>query len=258
VRDGKPLPGITPERLLSQLAWRTHGPPRPIRIRGVMDYHGLGGAPAATQAQIATRYDTTSRTIVTWIAAVRAAGTRVPLTAERMAPLSCRSTLDQDHLGRTRLTNTFGVTPPLPPATPVHPVTSPSRAPNPHPRAARSAVWVLAAVGPLHLDDLCAAVNRSPRRTRQVLTTDDLAAALTASNATKDAQSLWHPPAQAAPLPRYQAVTAAMTGRDVTHGQLRDILLAAGYAPSTVESQHPHPLIRRAGPNRYRLVGEER
>jgi hypothetical protein len=117
---------------------------------------------------------------------------------------------------------------------------------------------VLAAVGPLNLDDLCAAVNRSPRRSRQALTTDDLAAALMASTATMDAQGLWHPPAQATPLPRYQAVTAAMSGRDVTHGQLRDILLAAGYAPSTVESQHLHPLIQRVGPNRYRLVGEER
>ena len=72
-------------------------------------------------------------------------------------------------------------------------------------RAARAAARVLAAVGPLPLDTLLAAVTRSRRfRTRTPLTATGLAAGLTAVGATTGpAEGLWRAPPGTAVPDRY-------------------------------------------------------
>ena len=81
MRDGAPLPGRTPSQVLSQLAYRVFGPLQPTRTRIVLDYHGLLDHPAGPLAQIAGRYRVTTRTVSSNVSAVRAAGTRLPLSA---------------------------------------------------------------------------------------------------------------------------------------------------------------------------------
>src|SRR4051812_9474663 len=54
---------------------------------------------------------------------------------------------------------------------------------------------------------------------------------------------------------RYGVIVSLATERVLTRGELIDILLAAGYRerpPGRVSS--PHPLFRRSGPNRNRLI----
>ncbi|HZM67743.1 MAG TPA: hypothetical protein VFC16_15735, partial [Nakamurella sp.] len=46
MRDGVPLPGLSPDAALSQLVHRVFGPLAAHRARMVLDYHGLAGHPA--------------------------------------------------------------------------------------------------------------------------------------------------------------------------------------------------------------------
>ena len=55
MRDGLPLPGLTPQQVVSQLIHRVLGPLRPDRLRWVLDYYGLAGAPAAGVDETARR-----------------------------------------------------------------------------------------------------------------------------------------------------------------------------------------------------------
>ncbi len=47
MRDGLPLPGMTPQQVVSQLIHRVLDPLRPDRLRWVLDYHGAANEPAA-------------------------------------------------------------------------------------------------------------------------------------------------------------------------------------------------------------------
>ena len=145
VRDGLPLPGTTPAQVLSQLAHRVSGPLRTERARTLMDYHGVGGEPAGTVAQVAARHAVSGRTLSNWVAALRAAGSRLPLSAELITQMTRRSAEGEDHLGRVRTSKTFGVPPPARPSPP-HPSRVGS-APADRPAAA-IASRVLAAAGP--------------------------------------------------------------------------------------------------------------
>jgi hypothetical protein len=149
MRDGTPLPGRTPSQVLSQLAYRVFGPLQPIRTRIVLDYHGLLDRPAGSSAQVAARHHVTTRTVANNIAAVRAAGLRIPLSAPLIAEATRGSTQDDDHLGRARIATTLGL--PTPAAASVdHPTTV-------------GAVRLLTAVGPLNLPAVAAAIARTRR-----------------------------------------------------------------------------------------------
>jgi len=221
-----------------------------------MDYHGLGGCPASTQAEIATRYRVSARTLYTWTAAVSAAGARLPLAPEVITSITRRSTPAEDHLGRTRIALTFGLPrPKAPRPAPASGVAPP--VPTSHRAAATIAVRVLAAVGPIPLPSLLGAVRRARRfRDRPPLTAAQLAAALLGKGATSGDDGLWHAPAGVTAPDRYRVIAAAMAGRELTRHQLIDVLIRAGYTPASASGRvaQTHPLIRNVRANRYCLI----
>ena len=259
VRDGVPLPGRSPTEVLSQLAYRVFGPLHPDRVRVVLDYHGLDGQPAGRLAEIAARQHVTSRTVSNRVAAVRAAGARLPLTDEVITEVTRASTPGDDHRARVRIAGTLGL--PAPAAPPRQaPVTSSASPVSPAQlRAARAAARVLAAVGPLPLDTLLAAVTRSRRfRTRAPLTATALAAGLTAVGATTGPDGHWHPPpgtVGAGPVPGRSSTRPR--GRDLTRQDMIAVLTAAGYSRTSADGRmsSSHPLFTRTGPGRYALIG---
>ena len=87
------------------------GPLHPTRTRIVLDYHGLLNHPAGALVQIAARHNVTTRTVANNIAAVRAAGRRLPLSAPLIAEATRVSTQGDDHLGRVRIAATLGCPP---------------------------------------------------------------------------------------------------------------------------------------------------
>ena len=109
------------------------------------------------------------------VAAVRAAGTRIPLTDEVITEVTRASNPGDDHRARVRTAGTLGLPSPVRPPRQA-PVTFASPVSPAQLRAARAAARVLAAVGPLPLDTLLAAVTRSRRfRTRTPLSATGLA-----------------------------------------------------------------------------------
>ena len=192
VRDGVPLPGRSPTEVLSQLAYRVFGPLHPDRVRVVLDYHGLAGSPAGRLAEVAARHQVTSRTVSNHVAAVRAAGARLPLTVDLIAEATRISTQGDDHRARVRTARTLGLPAPAAPQLQGRSRSALSVSPT-HVTAARAAARVLAAVGPLPLDALLAAVNRSRRfRGRTPLQAAELGAALAAVGATAGPDGSWH------------------------------------------------------------------
>jgi hypothetical protein len=251
MRDAAPLPGLTPEQVVAQLAHRVFGPLQPARTRLVLDYHGLLEHPAAELVEIARRRSVTARTVSNTVAAVRAAGARQPLSSALITAASRPSTPTEDHVGRMRIATTLGLRTPA--AAP--PATENSLSPG-QLAAARTAVRVLAATGPLTLPVLAGAVTRSHRfRTRNTLSDNDLVAALTAVGCTQR-DGRWYPPAGVVPPERYRSIVALADGRELTRQQMINILLAAGYSSSSATGRmsSSHPLFQRTGPDRYRLI----
>jgi hypothetical protein len=118
------------------------------------------------------------------------------------------------------------------------------------------AIRVLATVGPLPLPSLNAAVHRARRfRPRHPLTQDQLAGALLSAGATI-ADGLWRAPAGTVAPDRYRALAAALAGRELTRSELIEVLIGVGYRPSSASGRinQTQPLIRRVGPDRYRLI----
>jgi hypothetical protein len=257
MRDGTPLPGRTPAQVLSQLAYRVFGPLQPTRTRIVLYYHGLLGHPAGSSAQVAARHHVTTRTIANNVAAVRAAGSRIPLSAPLIAEATRVSAPGDDHLGRARIAATLGL--PTPATAPVdHPITV-GAVPAGHLTVARAAVRLLTAVGPLDPPAVAAAAARSRRfRARNPLSDSDLAAALTAVGCTLDRDGQWHPPGGVNAPERYRVIVGLAAGRDLTRAEMIGILRSAGYRESSATGRmsSSHPLFRRTGPDRYRLIGD--
>jgi hypothetical protein len=256
MRDGTPLPGRTSAQVLSQLAHRVFGPLHPTRIRIVLDYHGLIDQPAGALIDIAHRHRVTTRTVSNNAATVRAAGLRLPLPATLIVEASRASAPFDDHLGRARIAATLGL--PTPDPAPVNkrtPLMGEVQAG--HLTAARAAMRVIAAIGPLDLPTLAAGIARSRRfRTRNPLSDSDLADALTTAGCTPDPAGRWHPPAGVVAPDRYQRIVTLAAGRDLTRAEMIDILITAGYRESSASGRlsSSHPLFRYIGPDRYRLV----
>ena len=240
MRDGVPLPGTTPPVVLSQLAYRVFGPLRSDQVRTMLDFHGLAGHPADSKSAVVARHEITLPTLATEVAR----GTRP----------------GEDHLARTRIAATLGLTAPrpaAPPPTPSPPApTGPSKADL---GAAEIAVRVLATVGPLPLDELHPAIVRARRfKSHSPITAQRLAIALSVAGVTRDEQGRWQAPTDATPPDRYQALAAIAAGCDLTRSEMVQALLAAGYAPmsASIRKIDDHPLIRRTGPDQYQLLSD--
>jgi hypothetical protein len=218
----------------------------------VLDYYGLLDHPAGGLAQIAARHHVTSRTVANNAAAVRAAGSRLPLPAPLIAEAARASAPGDDHLGRVRIAATLGL--PAPVAAPVDdPAPVVDAVPSGHLTVARASARALAAVGPLDLPAVAATITRTRRfRARNPLSDRDLAAALTAVGCTLDPDGRWHPPDGVVAPDRYRVIVTLAAGRDLTRAEMITILIAAGYRESSatgrMSSSHPLFPAHRTGP----------
>src|SRR3954462_14853095 len=121
MRNGLPLPGLSPEQVASQLVYRALGPLRPDRIRMVLDYHGLAGATAPSPEVTAQRCSTTVGMLAVHTGKVRAAGAIVPLDPAVVSAAMRDSRPGDDHLGRVRIARTLALPVPRQPAPPPPP-----------------------------------------------------------------------------------------------------------------------------------------
>jgi len=164
-------------------------------------------------------------------------------------------------MGRVRIAATLGLAQPEPPAPVVdrQPAGEDDTSPAAMLTVAQAGVRALAAIGPLPLPVLAAAMARARRfRERHHLSDGDLAAALRLAGCTVDADGRWHPPAGTIASERNEAIVALAAGRDLTRQQMIDILFTAGYSRSSAEGRmsSSHPLFQRTGPDRYRLISD--
>ena len=157
MRNGVPLPGRTPEQVVSQLVHRVLGPLRRDGVRMVLDYHGLTGIPAGTPEDTAQRCGTTVRTLAWNTGKVRAAGAAFPLDPSVVTAAMRRSGDHDDHLARVRIARTLHL--PVPKA----PLPARLQAARPDLRTARASARILAAVGPLDWETLLGAIARYQR-----------------------------------------------------------------------------------------------
>ena len=81
---------------------------------------------------------------------------------------------------------------------------------------------------------------------------------MTAVECTLDPAGRWHPPTGVVAPDRYRVIVTLAAGRDLTRAEMIRILLSAGYRESSATGRmsSSHPLFRRTGPDRYRLVGD--
>jgi len=110
----------------------------------------------------------------------------------------------------------------------------------------------------LDIDTVFAAIGRCRRfRVRDPLTARDLVAALDCLGATRGNDLLWHAPAAAEVPSRYRSIARAAAGRDLTRQQMIDVLIAAGYTPSSASGRmsSSHPLFERTRHDSYRMIG---
>ena len=116
---------------------------------------------------------------------------------------------------------------------------------------------MLATIGPATLPTLLHAVHRSRRfKTGPPLSIDQLRDALTGIGATQDGHGRWHPPPQARAPQRFLALAAALGQQELTRQELAQVLIDVGYTASSANGRivTNHPLIERAGRDRYRLL----
>ena len=126
MRDGVPLPGVSPTVVVSQLAYRVFGPLQLHRVRIVLDFHGADGRPAGTRADIAARHGVSNGTVFNHARVVREAGAPLPLRPETVTAATRPSTPADDHLARVRIARTLGLPPPhAPSAKPDRPRSAP-------------------------------------------------------------------------------------------------------------------------------------
>ena len=258
MRDGVPLPGLSPAEVVRQLTDRVFGALQPNRVWQVLDYHGLRGRPAGTRAEVAATHHVTGGTVASQVRAVRAAGTRLPLSAGLIAAATRQSRPAEDHLGRVRIAETLGLPRPAPPgpATPRIPRV-PQSGSSAGPKVTWAAARILAAAGPLDLDTLLMAVDRSRRfRDRTPLLATDLATALTTMGATTGPDGDWAAPPGITAPDRYRVIIDAAADRDLTHAGMIDVLITAGYSRNSATGRigSSHPLFHRVGPDRYRVI----
>jgi hypothetical protein len=203
----------------------------------------------------------TAPTVRNNVAAVRAAGARLPLPSLLVVEAQRTSTPAQDHLSRIRIAATLGLVPPTAavlddgtPSTSDGPKVTPSQL-----AIGRAGRRILVAVGPLPLPAIAAAVARSRRfRQRNSLSDDALVDALRGVGCAEDDVGLWHAPAGSVPTHLDQLIVTRAAGRELDRSQMIKLLIDAGYSRSSAEGRmsSSHPLFQRTGPDLYGLVGD--
>lgn len=254
VRDGDPLPGVSPAQVVSQLTHRVFGPLHLNRVRVVLDYHGLADASASTLIVVAARHSVTARTVSLYVKAVRTAGAALPLTPVLIAEATRRSTLTEDHLRRVRIARTLALD-----ATPARTQPPADRTTASAYAQARAASRILAAAGPLDTRTLLDAVGRSRRfRGRKPFSATDLESALQRTGALLASDGRWHAPTWVDVPDRYLAIARA-AGNDLTRADMIQVLTDVGYSHASANGRmsSSHPLFRRVGSNRYRVIGTD-
>ena len=219
----------------------------------MLDYHGLAAVKAENQTAVAGRHGISTRTLTSWSMALTSAGRRLPLSADVATEVARRSRPDEDHLARARIARTLGLAIPQPAIAPHAPV----RLSQADRAAAAIAVRVLASAGPLPLDALLSAVRRARRfDTLPIVTAVQLSIALTEAGASHD-QGTWQAPRDATAAARDRALVSIVAGRQLARQEMIDALIAAGYTATSARANQisTHPLIRRLGPDRYRVIG---
>ena len=254
MRDGVPLPGVSPTVVVSQLAYRVFGPLHLHRVRIVLDFHGADGRPAGTRDDIAARHGVSNGTVFNHARAVREVGVRLPLRPETVSAASRPSTPGDDHLARVRIARTLGLpAPEVPSAKPDRPPVRPGAL-----NTANATVRLLAAVGPLSTETLLVALARSRRfRHRAPMAAAELDVALAVLGATRRADGNWQAPPGAIAPARYQVIAATAAGKDLTRADMIQVLISAGYHPESAGGlmSSSHPLFHRVGPDHYRIIG---
>jgi hypothetical protein len=238
-----------------QATHRVFGSNHPDRVRAVLDYHGLDSRHADQLASLASRHGVSVRTMTGRIHQLRAAITDVELPPQIVAAVTRASTPNDDHLGRVRIATTLHLAAPAS-GKPL-PLAAPSVSAS-HLAAGRAGIRLLATIGPLDIDAIVAAIGRCRRfRVRDPLTAKDLVAALDSLGATRGNDMLWHSPSGAEVPARYRCIVEAAAGFDLTRQQMIDVLIAAGYTPSSATGRmsSSHPLFERIDHDRYRIIG---
>jgi hypothetical protein len=126
-------------------------------------------------------------------------------------------------------------------------------------QTASAAARVLAAVGPLSVAELQAAVARThTHRTSSAPAEQTLIESMVLSGARHDGHSdRWSAPAGSVAWPRDRALlTAADPDTVYTRQQLTDLMIAAGYSALSAgkNTLDMHPLIQKLDRNRYRIL----
>lgn len=244
-RTAPPLPALTADQAISQLIWRVLGP-YPDRVHPMLAWSAGNEAPPGD--------DITAAHLQYLISRVQAIGRCTPLQPTVLAELQTPGTRD---VRRHRARRLFAL--PTPPA-PATPSAYPPRWAHGLRVNTRTAVRVLAAVGPLPMIDLHLAVARTHRqRSTWLPTAAELATGLAYIGGAHDPHTdRWSPPTGATPWPRdikLLEVDKELNSPLYNRRQLVELLAAAGYDHITPHSNTiaRHPLIRQAARNQYRL-----
>jgi hypothetical protein len=234
-----PLPALDAARAASQLIWRALGPD-PDRVRPVLLWLA-GGDQVALEAGF-TRNQLSYR-----IGQTRSVGARTPVPPAITAQLA-----DPNDQWAARVRLLFGLHRPRPdrliPAEFAHTVA----------KNAATAERILAAVGPLALDEVWRMVQRTHRYRRHPMPSpEQLAEGLRRRGAHSDGiTGLWCSGNGVAVWPRDAALLATADPTAIySRQELAALLHRAGYPSGTVRHNiiGAHPLIESMGRNQYRV-----
>lgn len=239
MRDGEPLTAATTTEAVAELLQRA------LTAQGRDPGPVTEWAAGDDVAEIAARHGLSPPDLEHLVRAVRAAGARTPLPQAMLAELSAAGGEAERHRRVRRL---FGLRAPR------------GYLPMRLSRSTDAAIRVLAALGPLPINVLAEAVNRSrqPTAALPAMTATELENGLRFRAATYDTdKQVWAAPADTAATDRdLRLVKALRDAGPRTRVQLHQVLLQVGYTAHTPQSPivDRNPLIRRTAPNRYELL----
>lgn len=239
MRDGEPLTAQTITEAVVELLHRAltaqGRDPRPV----------AEWAAGADVEEIAARHGLSPSDLEHLVRAVRAAGAHTPLPPAMLAELSAAGGETER---QRRVRRLFGLRAPR------------GYLPMRLSRSTDAAIRVLVALGPLPINVLVEAVNRSrqPTAALPAMTAAELENGLRFRAATyENDKQVWAAPADTAATERdLRLVEALRDAGPCTRVQLHQVLLQVGYTAQTPQSPivDRNPLIRRTAPNRYELL----
>lgn len=228
---------------VSQLIWRALGP-FGKRARTVSEWAGLGGGQPATITVIAHRIGVSTNTVHNWIGIVKAAALELTLPDPLVHALTRPSTDPQEHTARLRQARLFGVPEPVAPPARRATVTAEESG------LLAAAQRILAALGPLPVDELADALARRTRPNRpaagivDAAKVRDLARRSTTITIGTDHLCDLTNPSEPAARDLALLTAARRSGRSShTLRQIRELLNEAGYTGHLGPTVAYHPLL---------------